>query len=231
MGTGELLMRITIAFFVLFVLARIMGRKEISQMTFFNWVSAISIGSITANLAVNQNLSIQNGVLALVGWSIFTIFMGIIDIKSKVARKITTGQPEMVIKEGKIMEGALRRLRMDVDELSAMLRQKNVFAMSDVDYAILETSGRLSVMKKEEKQALTKSDANIFYQQPKKFKMATQVISDGKVITQNLSKLHLDSSWLEKQLEKAGVYSVTDVFFAEVQPDGSLYIDNKNDIH
>lgn len=231
MGTAELLTRITIAFFVLFILARIMGRKEISQMTFFNWVSAISIGSIAANLAVNQNLSIQNGVLALAGWSVFTILMGILDIKSKAARKIVTGQPEIVVKDGKIMEGALRKLRMDVDELSAMLRQKNVFSMAEVDYAILETSGRLSVMKKEEKQALTKSDANILYQQPKKYKIATQVISDGKVLKQNLTKLHLDPSWLEKQLEKAGIYSVSDVFFAEVQPDGSLYIDNKNDIH
>ena len=89
----ELLLRIAIGFFVLFTLTRILGRKEISQMTFFNFVSAIAIGSIGANLVVNQNLSIRNGVMALVGWAIFTFIMDLIDIKSKALRKVVTGNP------------------------------------------------------------------------------------------------------------------------------------------
>ena len=93
MDASQLLLRVAIAFFVLFVLTRIMGRKEISQMTFFNFVSAIAIGSIAANLAVNSNLSILNGVLALMGWTVFTLAIAFIDIKFKKARKITTGEP------------------------------------------------------------------------------------------------------------------------------------------
>lgn len=226
----ELTLRVSLGFIVLFSLARIMGRKEISQMTFFNFVSAIAIGSIAANLVVNQNLSIRNGVLALIGWTIFTLAMDIIDVKSKKARKITTGTPQIVIKEGKIVEKSLRKLRLDLDSLTAMLRQKNIFSMADVNYAILETDGKLSVMLKEEKLPVTKKDMNILGGIQKIYPLPTEVVSDGKALTNNLSKLNLDQEWLTQQLQKAGIHSIDVVMYAEVQQDGSLFIDRKENI-
>ncbi|RUL51294.1 YetF domain-containing protein [Lysinibacillus antri] len=228
MTLSELIIRLLIAFIVLFVVTRIMGRKEISQMTFFNFVSAIAIGSIAASLAIGSNVSIRNGVIALVGWAVFTLIMGFIDIKSKNARKVTTGEPIIVIKEGKIMEDALRKTQLDMDSLNSMLRQKDVFSLNDVDYAFFETSGNLSVMKKENKQPVTKGDLHI-PKQSKIYPTATEVVSDGVINTNNLTRLNLDNEWLEQQLKNAGVNSVSEVFFAEVQPDGSLYIDNKDD--
>lgn len=124
MALSELLIRLSLAFASLFILTRIMGRKEISQMTFFNFVSAISVGTISATLAINANLSIRNGIIALVGWTAFTLAMGYIDIKFKKARKITTGEPIIVIKEGKVMEDALRSVRLDMDSLKTLLREK-----------------------------------------------------------------------------------------------------------
>lgn len=229
MNISELLFRIVLSFIVLFVLARIMGRKEISQMTFFNFISAIAIGSISANLVVSQNLSIRNGLIAIVGWAVFTLIMGIIDIKSKSARKITTGQPLIVVKNGEIMESELRKARLDIDSLTALLRQKNVFAMSDVNYAIFETSGKLSVMKKEINQPVTKGDMNKVSTTANAYPIATAVITDGKVNTNNLSALNLDMNWLEQQVEQAGIKTFSQVFYAEVQPDGTLYIDKKDD--
>lgn len=228
MELSELFLRLVLAFVVLFIMTRIMGRKEISQITFFNFVSAIAIGSITANFAVNSNISMQNGVLAIAGWGIFTLMMAFIDIKFKSARKITTGEPIIIIKDGSIMENSLRKTRLDMDSLSAMLREKDVFSLKDVDYAIFETSGKLSVLKKENKLPLTKGDMNI----PIPYKVyptATGVISDGIVNSNNLSRLHLDNNWLEDQLRNAGINSLSEVFYAEVQPDGSLYIDSKDD--
>lgn len=160
MNLTELLIRITAGFIVLFILARVMGRK-ISQMTFFNFVSAIAIGSITANMVLNSNISIRNGFIALISWALFTIFIGYIDIFSKKSRKLTTGEPIIVIKEGKIMEHSLRKTRLDVDRLRSLLRQKNIFAISDVHYAIFETNGKLSVMPKEGQQPVTKADLSI----------------------------------------------------------------------
>lgn len=229
MGVPELLLRIILAFFVLFILARIMGRKEISQMTFFNFVSAIAIGTIAGSLATSQNLSIRNGILALAGWALFTLVMGLIDIKSKNARKVTTGNPVILIKDGKIMENSLRKARLDIESLNALLRQKNVFSMSDVSYAIFETSGKLSVMKKEINQPATKGDMNVLSTTPNTYPIATEVISDGVINTKNLSKLNLDRNWVESQLKNADVNYLSQIFYAEVQPDGTLYIDKKDD--
>ncbi|WP_088105417.1 YetF domain-containing protein [Halalkalibacter urbisdiaboli] len=230
MSIAELALRVVIAFFTLLFLTRIMGRKELSQMTFFNFVSAITIGALTAVLVMNPNVTILNGVLALVGWTIITIVLGFIDIKSKKARGIIEGQPRILIKNGKIMEHELRKVRLDVDALNALLREKEVFAVSDVDYAIFETDGKLSVMKKEAKQSLLKSDLGIQNPSPKMYPISTEVINDGRIITSNLEKLNLNTQWLEKQLKLAGVNSITDVFYAEVKKDGTLYIDNKNDV-
>ncbi|WP_404332794.1 YetF domain-containing protein [Mesobacillus maritimus] len=229
MNILELVLRIAIGFVVLFTMTRIMGRKEVSQMTFFNFTSAIAIGSIAANLVVSPNTSIINGVLALAGWTVFTLIMDFIDIKSKEGRKVTTGDPIIVIKEGKIVERALRKSRLDVDALNAMLRQKNIFSLADVDYAIFESNGKLSVMPKETKQPLTKSDMNIMTQ-TKQFPLPTEVITDGRILTNNLSKLNLDEKWLEQQLQNAGVASASDVFYAQVQQDGTLFIDSKNNM-
>ncbi|WP_087971429.1 YetF domain-containing protein [Oceanobacillus rekensis] len=226
MNIIELIIRIAIGFIVLFTLTRMMGRKEISQMTFFNFVSAIAIGSVTANLVVNQNLSIHNGVIALIGWSLFTLIMDFIDIKSKKLRKIVTGDPVIVIKEGKIVEKAFHKTRLDLDSLNAMLRKQKIFSMADVDYAIFETDGKLSVMKKEDKKVLTKMDMNI----PtisKVFPIPTEVISDGKILTKNLGNLNLNTDWLSQQLKQLNINSASEVFFGQIQTDGTLFVDKK----
>ncbi|MUV38821.1 UPF0702 transmembrane protein YcaP [Lentibacillus sp. JNUCC-1] len=230
MEINQLVLRIVLSFILLFALARIMGRKEISQMTFFNFVSAIAIGTIAGTLVTSENLSIQNGIIALVGWALFTLLMGYIDIKSRKARKLTTGAPLIVIKNGKIMEDSLRSARLDIDSLIALLRQKNIFFISDVEYAIFETSGKLSVMKKEIKQCVTKGDMNLPGATPNVYPIGTEVISDGTVNRQNLTDLGLNMDWIEKQMKQAGINSLDQIFYAEMQVDGTLYFDEKDDI-
>ncbi|MCS0791415.1 DUF421 domain-containing protein [Cytobacillus firmus] len=228
MTVNETILRVTISFLVLFLLARLMGRKEIGQMTFFNWASAIGIGSIAGNLAVNESTLIKDGVISLIVWTLFTILMDMLDLKSKQGRTVTTGEPLIVIKAGRIMERALKISRVDLDELQALLRQKDIFSLNDVDYAILETNGELSVLKKESQQPVTKNDLNIMSPNKDLIPLPTEVIADGKVNSKNLSKLKLDNNWLDRELQKAKIHSAEDVFFAQVQQDGTLYIDRKN---
>ncbi|MGJ9383863.1 YetF domain-containing protein [Salipaludibacillus sp. CF4.18] len=228
MELSELLIRLIIAYVVLFVLTRIMSRKEISQMTFFNFASAIAIGSIAATLATNSNFSIRNGIIALSAWGAFTLIFGYIDIKSKRARKLTTGEPIIVIKEGNIMEDALRSTRLDMDSLNSLLRDSSVFSVKDVDYAFFETSGKLSVMKKHEKQVITKGDLSIL-KNISLYPTSTEVISDGIINTTNLSRLNLNEEWLKQQLDQEGIQDLSEVFYGEVQQDGTLYIDKKDD--
>ena len=232
MTIPELVFRLAISFVTLLVLTRLMGRKEISQLTFFNFVSAISIGAIGASLAIDSSIGIRNGLIALVAWSAFTIFMGILDLKSPTFRVAVEGEPRILVKKGQIMEDELRKVRLDLDALNTLLRKKDIFSLSDVDYAIFETDGSLSVMKKEPQQSVTKSDMNMNLNQKSVpiFPISTSVISDGEIKQENLEKLNLDQQWLERQLKLSGTPSVDDVFYAEIQKDGTLYIDHKNDI-
>lgn len=228
MQVSLLIFRLFLSFVVLMALTRWMGRKEISQMTFFNFVSAISIGTIAASLAIDPSLSIRNGLLALFAWTLFTVVTGILDMKSKTARTIFEGKPVIVIKKGEILEDELLRTRLDMDALQTLLRKKNVFSLSEVEYAIFEIDGTLSVLKKEEKHPLTKSDMNIDQTSSAIFPIPTAVVSDGQILHDNLMKLNLDENWLDQQIHSAGGRQ-EDVFYAEVQKDGTLFIDYKDD--
>ncbi|SDI69013.1 YetF domain-containing protein [Alteribacillus bidgolensis] len=230
MPVSDLILRLVIAFLTLLALTRIMGRKEISQMTFFNFASAIAIGTIGASLAIDSNLSIRNGMIALISWAVFTIILGLIDIRSKKARVVIEGQPRILIKNGEVMENEMRKVRLDIDALKALLREKNIFSIMNVDYAIFETDGKLSVMKKELKKPLIKNDMNIQPFKTNIYPIETAVISDGKIVSSNLEKLKIDKQWLEEQLQSYDIHSVSEVFYAELQKDGTLYIDKKDDI-
>ncbi|MCA0173986.1 YetF domain-containing protein [Bacillus sp. RAR_GA_16] len=229
MGVVELLLRLALSFIILLLLTRLMGRKEISQMTFFNFVSSIALGTLGASLAIESSLSVRNGVIALIAWTAFTILMGYGDLKSKSFRIGVEGSPKIVVRNGEIMEKELRKLRLDLDALNLLLRKKNVFSLKDVDYAIFETDGTLSVLKKENKQSLTKGDQGITSKTQKIYPISAPLIEDGQLNHQSLDEMNVDEDWLLQQIHAKGIQSVSDVFYAEIQKDGSLFIDKRND--
>ncbi|MYL43102.1 DUF421 domain-containing protein [Virgibacillus salexigens] len=219
MSVFELLLKIVVSFLVLLCLARLMGRKEISQMTFFNFVSAMTIGSIAADTIMNQQTHLHIGMIALIAWALFTILMGYLDIKSKKVRKVVNGQPITVIKNGVLLEKSLRKTRLTIDSLQSLLREKNIFSINDVDQAIFETSGKLSVLQKHSKQQLSKT---------KDSPEPVEVISSGKINVTNLAKLNLDIPWLDRQIQEIGIATISEITHAEVEPKGSLYIQIRN---
>lgn len=194
-------------------------------MTFFNFASAIAIGEIAASLVVDDQLSISNGIYALIGWSLYTILMSYLDIKSLKGRQLLTGSPIILIKEGKILEQALHKCRLDLDTLKAMLRQKDVFSIAEVDFAIFETDGKLSVLKKDSGSSIT--NKNMYKVKNKLIPFPLEIILDGNIKEENLINSGFDNNWLIAQLQRAGIHSISEVFYAEVQTDGSLYIDKK----
>jgi uncharacterized membrane protein YcaP (DUF421 family) len=228
MNMVEVFSRTVGAFLVLFLLTRLMGRKQISQLTFFNYITGISIGAIAGSLSVDSSLKISSGMVSLLTWVGLTLIVGFIDMKSRKARKILIGEPVIVIKQGKVMERQLKKLRLDMDELNHLLRGKNIFSIQDVEYAILETNGEISVLLKEGKQPLKQE--NLPYQLSKQPQtpIPVQIIADGKMIDENLRQLNLNRSWVDDQLKHAGT-NLAEVFYAELQQDGSLYIDKRSD--
>ncbi|WP_433750750.1 YetF domain-containing protein [Falsibacillus pallidus] len=229
MDASVMIVRILCSFFVLILLTRIMGRKEISQMTFFNFVSAIVIGTLGGALITDSSLNLGMGLLSLIGWSVMTILIGYLDIKSKGARNVVDGEPVVLIKEGKIFESALKRCRLDLDSLQVLLRKKDVFAIDDVETAIFEMDGSLSVKKKSGKEPLTRADTGLLQSKTTLFPVAMQLIENGKIISPNLEKLNASEIWLQAQLRKRGISSIKEVFYAELEPDGSLYVDQFSD--
>ena len=222
----EMIFRTTGAFVALLVLARILGKKQLSQLTFFHYITGITFGSIAAEMAGQSDVKFLNGLTSLIWWAVLTLFASYIALKSSIIRVVLDDQPAIVVKEGAIMENALKKERLHVNDLMMMLREQSIFTLQDVNYAILETNGELSVLKKVAQQEATKQDVKASTSTPKY--LPTELISDGKIMKKNLTELSLTEEWLMKELRKQGIESADQVFLAQIQDDGSLFVEIKN---
>lgn len=220
----DILARTTISFIVLLILTRLLGKKQLSQLTYFNYITGITIGSIAAIMAMDRSRPLMDGLLSLIFWSLLTLLVGWISLKSAKLRILFDGEPTIIIKEGRILEKSLSKLQLNMDDLSMLLRNQNIFSINEIDYAILEPNGVLSVLKKVDYQAVSKQDIYPIISKPKY--IPSEIIVDGKIVTKNLRELNLTHEWLTQQLTQAGV-NQEDIFYAEIQADGSLFINKK----
>lgn len=196
---------------VLFVLTRIMGKKQISQLTFFDYVAGISIGSIAAEFSINDTIGYTKGITGIIVYALFPIILSYISLKSYLGRKILDGIPTILIQNGKIIEDGLKKTRMNVNDLLEECRLKNVFNIADIESAILETSGKLSIQLKSTNQPLTLKDMNI----PAQYKgLSVNLILDGKILHDNLRIIGKDINWLNTELHRQGIKSYSDVLLA-----------------
>lgn len=221
-----IILKPTIAFLLLLILARILGKKQMSQMTFFNYVTGITIGSLAANIITFNDESIIEEVIGLIIWCALTALLAFITLKSSKLRKIIDGQPSFLVKEGKLQEEELKSNKINIEELSMMLREQGIFSITEVDYAILEPNGQLSILKIQEQINVTRKDMSI-----PSFKLKylpAEMIIDGRIVDKNLKSYGLNIQWLENQLRHQNINNVKDVFYAEIQSDGTLYIIQKN---
>jgi len=217
-----ILIRSIVAFFVLLALTRIMGKKQLSQLTFFDYIVGITIGSIAATMSVDQNVKISNGLISLIIWGVIPILLGYIGLKSRAFIRLTDGRPSIVVREGKVLEDEMKKNQLAIEELMMQLREKGVFKLDDVEMAIFETNGELSVMRKTDADPITASLLGI---KVKNEHAPTLVIADGHILQENLSLLKLDKQWLTKEIKKQGAYDVKDVFIAQVDANKQLYVD------
>lgn len=223
----EMIIRTTVTFSVLLLLARILGKEQLSQLTFFNYITGITIGSIAGEIAAHDDTHYFNALTSLIWWSILTIVVSFISIKSDKAKALLDDKPMIVIKNGKILEHELKKSRLPIGDLNMLLRMQGIFSVKDVHFAVLEANGELSVFKKVAQQSATKQDVKAQIVVPKY--MPCTIIGDGKIIKQHLQALDLTEEWLLKQLKKHGVNSVKQVFYAEIESDGSIYMDLRED--
>jgi uncharacterized membrane protein YcaP (DUF421 family) len=205
--------------------ARIMGRKLISQMTFFDFVVGVSMGSIVANAIVGQKFTVISAVTALITLSAMSIITSYMHIKSNRIRKLVDSEPVTVVQNGTIVEKNLKNIRMTVNELMMKLREKNAFNLADVEFAIMETDGELSVLPKSEKQPLTPSQMNIKTQSAG---LTKDIIMDGNIMEENLRGAGFDRKWLDSQLKSQNIFDSSEVFYAGLDSSNKLHISRKN---
>lgn len=221
----EVILKSLLLLIVLFALTKLLGTKHISQMNIFEYISGIVLGGIVAVQTMDPNGNIIYGILAMLIWIIVPFGVEYISLKSKRFRDFTQGKSTVFIQDGKIMEDNLKKAGYSTDDLLEKLRDKDVFLVSDVEFAVLEPSGSLNVLKKKENMPLTLKDLGI---NAKPEKPPETVIMDGNIMYEALANLSLSKEWLETELEKLNV-SLENVFLGQADSDGQLTVDLYDD--
>lgn len=206
---------------VLFAITKWLGKKQISELSFFEYVTGITIGNIGAEMATGIEKSIINGILSIVTFAIVPFLAGIISLKNKPFRDFIEGKGTVFIKDGKIMEDNLKKEKYTIDELLDLLRKKSVYQAADVEFAVLEATGDLNVLLKKENRPLTAKDLGIAVAPSKE---PQTVIMDGKILDEPLSTIGQSRRWLHTELEKLGV-TIENVFLGQVDSYGQLTVD------
>ncbi len=189
-------------YIVVLIVMRLMGKREIGQMQPFELAISIMIADLAATPMAETGIPISNGIIPILGLLVMHLTISTLNIKSTKAREIICGKPSILIYRGKIDEKVLRKERFTINELEERLRDNNIFNIGDVDYAILETSGQVTVIPKPEKRSLTPKDLNIT---PNYEGISYDLVVDGKVMYKNLEKIGKNYIWLTKQTEKFGI--------------------------
>ena len=193
--------RAIILYLIVLVVMRLMGKREIGQLQPFELAISIMIADLASIPMSELGIPISNGIIPILGLLVMYMFISILNMKSVNFRKIMSGQPAILIYRGKIDEKVLKRESITINELQERLRVDNIFNLGDVEYAILETNGELTVIQKPEKRPLTPQDMNIV---PEYEGIPYDLVVEGKIMHENLKALGKDKKWIEKQLKEFG---------------------------
>ncbi|NHN35021.1 DUF421 domain-containing protein [Paenibacillus agricola] len=224
-GLFEVLLRTLAAFILIMIITRMLGKQTIFQMTYHDFVAAITLGAITGNLAFNTKLNHWSIVVSLLLFSGIAYLVTIISLKSRKSRKWLSGKPTVLIENGKILENNLKKQRLTLDTLIQELREKDIFDIQEVEFAVLELNGRVSVLKKPEfRQVLIKDIPKFTGQIQSKTTFPVELIMDGVVVKGNLEQNQISDSWIHNELKKRKL-TLSEVCYAVKGTDSKLYFD------
>ncbi|WP_210366083.1 DUF421 domain-containing protein [Bacillus sp. REN3] len=221
----QIIIRSILFVITLFAITKLGGKKQLAELSFFEYVSGITVGSIAGEVIMGLEANIFHGVLAVLIFGGFTYLVDVLGMKSKSFRNLIDGKASVLIQDGKILEENMKKEKYTIDELNSLLRQKDVFKVSDVEFAVLEPKGDLSVLLKRDKQPVTPSDLGIQVAPEKETKT---IIMDGKIMNDPLSEAGKNRGWLDNELAKLGV-TIENVFMGQVDSAGQLIVDTYDD--
>lgn len=194
--------RAILLYIIVLIVMRLMGKREIGQLQPFELAISIMIADLASTPMADTGIPLTNGIIPILALLVMHLVISILNIKSIKARQILCGKPSILIYRGKINEKNLKKERFTVNELEERLRGNNIVNIGDVEYAILETSGQITVIQKPNKRTTIPEDFGI---EPEYEGIAYDLVVDGKVMYENLKILKKDYDWLKKQVNKFGI--------------------------
>lgn len=192
----------------LFIIAKFIGHKQISQLDFFDYITGITIGSIAAELATELEEPIKP-LIAMIVYGAITVILSVITSKFPKTRKFINGTPTIIMDNGKIYRKNMKKAKIDLSDFLVMCRQEGYFNLADIQTAIFEYNGRLTVLPVSTKRPVNPEDINLT---PQSEHISTEVIMDGRVLDENLRRMGLDLKWLEKQIKDQGFKSTKEIY-------------------
>lgn len=202
----------------LFIIAKAMGHKQMAQLDFFDYITGITIGSIAAEMATELEKPL-NPLVAMIVYGAISVGLSIIENKYLKARKFINGTPTVIMNNGKLYRDNMRKAKLDLSEFMVMCRQEGYFNINDIQTAVFEYNGRLTILPVSDKRPVTPKDINLTLPQEEFY---TEVIMDGCILGENLKRLGLDIKWLEKQLRKQNYSSAKDVYLGVCDENNNL---------
>jgi len=216
------LVRGIIGFFTLLILTRILGKQQVSQLTFFDYVVGITIGSTASTLTTDLTSRAWPHWVGLFTWTALCFILQLITLKSKTAEKYLDGEPTIVIANGKILEKSMKKFRYTIGDVLSQLRDKGVFDLNQVAYAVLEKDGQLSILKKSECNPVSPKDLHI---KTGTASIDYELIYDGSILQDNLDSINRNEKWLMTKLKNLGINDASEVFLATYNASSGLHID------
>ena len=210
METVKIILTSVLSALTLFIIAKITGHKQMSQLDFFDYISGITIGSIAAELATELEKPWQPFVAMLV-YGAIAVILNVLMNKIPRTRKFINGTPTIIMNNGKLYRKNMKKAKLDLSEFMVMCRQEGFFNLNDIQTAIFEYNGRLTILPLSTKRPANPLDMIII---PEPEPISTEVIMDGAVLTENLNRLGLDKNWLKNELKVQGIKSEKQVFLA-----------------
>ena len=197
-----------LSYAALFVCAKIVGRKQIAQLNFLDYITGITIGSIAAELATELETPmrplIAMGVYALATWA-----MSQVGVRFMRSRKYLDGSPTIILRSGKLYRQNMRKAKLDLSEFMVMCREQGYFNLADIHTAVFEYNGKLTILPVSKKRPVTPEDMKL---SPEQETLSTEVIMDGRILEENLRRMGLNAAWLDKQLRTQGVHDAKAAF-------------------
>ena len=205
----------------LFIITKLLGKKQLSSLSFFEYIVGITVGDIAGTLSMDPDLSLRDGIASLVVWSFVPLAISTISLKSRAFRRIVEGKSTTFIENGNIIEKNMRKERYSIDELLEQLRKKSVFKVADVEFASLDSNGELSVLLKKAKQPVKYEDLVTEWEEES---ATVPVLIDGKIIEENLDRAGINRNELNGKILDKG-FKLQQIFYAEMDSKGDLSVD------